>query len=189
MSKTSVFIDGGRFYDAIHARACSVDIDYAALMRTAAGAAELANLNFYLSPILADVYPARTRHHQAVLDMVAGQGFTVKKGRTEVVYSTYQERGIEGWMSADIVREAAGTDADTILVVSQRPELVPAVQAAREMGKRVEVAFFTNKFDPTPTELSDAADAFTEITVHDILSVPWIGPDPHRVRAALRPGA
>ncbi|MGE2832545.1 NYN domain-containing protein [Mycobacterium sp. SMC-4] len=189
MGKTSVFIDGGRFYDAIHARACSVDIDYAELMRTVAGEVELANLNFYLNPILAEVYPARTRHHQAVLDMVAGQGFTVKTGRTEVVYSAYIDRGIEGWLAADIVREAAVADVDTILVVSQRPELVPAVQAARELGKRVEVAFFTNKFDPTPTELSDAADEFKEITVHDILRAPWIGPAPHRVRAALRPSA
>jgi uncharacterized LabA/DUF88 family protein len=189
MSKTSVFIDGGRFYDAIHARACSVDIDYSALVRAIAGPAEVGNLNFYLNPILAEVYPARTRHHQAVLDMVASQGFTVKTGRTEVVYSAYIDRGIEGWLAADIVREAAVGDTDTILVISQRPELVPAVQAAREIGKRVEVAFFTNKFDPTPAELSDAADAFKEITVHDILTAPFVGPAPHRVRAALRPGA
>lgn len=189
MSTTSVFIDGGRFYDGIHARACSVDIDYAALSRSIAGSSEVSGLNFYLNPILADVYPSRTRHHQAVLDMVASQGFTVKTGRTEVLYSVYVDRGIEGLMSADIVRAAYATDVDTILVISQRPELIPAVTAAREAGKRVEVAFFANKFDPTPTELSDAADEFKEITVHDILSAPLIGPAPHRVRAALRPGA
>jgi uncharacterized LabA/DUF88 family protein len=119
--------------------------------------------------------------------MVASQGFTVRTGRSEVVYSAFVDRGVEGLMSTDIVRAAYATDADTVLVISQRPELVPAVQAAREAGKRVEVAFFTHQFDPTPTELSDAADTFKEITVHDILSVPLIGPAQHRVRAALRP--
>lgn len=187
MSTTSVFVDGGRFYDAIHSRACSVDIDYAALSRSIAGASTVSGLHFYLNPILPEPYPSRTRHHQAVLDMVTSQGFTVRTGRTEVVYSAFIDRGIEGLMSADIVRAAYATDVDSILVISQRPELVPAVKAAQEAGRRVQVAYFTNKFDPTPTELSDAADEFVEVTVHDILSAPLVGPTQHRVRAALRP--
>src|SRR5689334_20456979 len=113
---TSVFIDGGKFYDAIHARACSVDIDYAALSRSVAGASEVREMHYYLSPILEGPYPSRTRHHRAVLDMVAAQGFTVKTGRTEVVYSAFIDRGIEALMCTDIVRAAYASDVDSLLI-------------------------------------------------------------------------
>ncbi|MEE3853031.1 NYN domain-containing protein [Gordonia sp. LSe1-13] len=181
MNSASVFVDGGPFYDALHARACSVDIDYAALANTLAAPAETTAMSYYMSLIPAEPYPARTRHHRAVLDMVRSQGFEVRTGRTEVVYSAFIERGVEALMSTDIVRTATTTDVDTIVLVSQRPELLPAVEAAQAAGKTVRVAYFVNRFEPSPSELADAADVFTEITVDDILALPLIGPTRHRV--------
>lgn len=186
MSGVAVFVDGGRLYDAIHARACSVDIDYAALATSLAAPAEPTEMFYYMAPIPEEPYPARARHHRAVRDMVSSQGFVVRTGHTEVVYSAFIERGVEALMSTDIVYTATTTDVDVLLVVSQRPELIPAVEVARAAGKAVHVAHFVNRFGPTSTELADAADSFSKITVDHILAVPLVGPTPHRVAGQSR---
>jgi uncharacterized LabA/DUF88 family protein len=190
MTTTSVFIDGGPFYDAVRGRACSVELDYPALVKSLAGTAEVCETSFYLNLAPEGPYPSKLAYQHALLDRVTTQGLTVRTGRTTIVQSTFVDRGIEGLMSTDILRAAYTTDVDTILVVSRRPDLVPAVEAAQAAGKSVQVAFFPSAGifvtpgTPIEKELADAADTFRELTVHDILPVTMSGPVPFRVPAA-----
>ena len=179
MSTTAVFIDGGPLYDIIQARACSTDLDYATLIRNIAAPGDVVSSTFYIAPLPAQAYPQRAERVESILTSIASQGITVRIGRTEIFESAWIDRGIEAMMAADITKAAHDADVDTILVVSQRVDLVPVVEAAREVGKTVHVAFFVNYVIDTPTELSYAAAEFREITNEDIVPLIQSGPAPY----------
>ena len=59
MTKISVFIDGGNFFDGLHAQGFSIDLDYRRLMASLADTEEenIGDIFFYIAPYPEGPYP------------------------------------------------------------------------------------------------------------------------------------
>jgi len=56
-----------------------------------------------------------------------------------------QEKNLDSKMNVDIVKMAATNKYDTAIIVSNDADYVPAVEGAREFGKKVEVVYFAGQ--------------------------------------------
>lgn len=56
-----------------------------------------------------------------------------------------QEKGLDSKMNVDVVKMAAINAFDTAIIVSNDADYVPAVESAKEFGKKVEVVYFAGQ--------------------------------------------
>jgi uncharacterized LabA/DUF88 family protein len=72
-------------------------------------------------------------------------GVTVHYATVNGSRGNLQEKNLDSKMTADIVKMAARNQYDTAIVVSNDADYVPAVESAKEFGKKVEVVYFAGQ--------------------------------------------
>lgn len=171
MGVTAVFIDGGAFFDGLHAQGFSLDLDYRALLACIAGVdpGDLGAIRFYIAPFPEGPYPNKSKAHESFFELLAEQGVIVVKGITEVRDGIFVERNVEAALATDLVAGAFRKDFEEALILSRREAFAPAVSVLRELGLVVKAAFFSYGFDPT-NGIADAACSFRKISSQDIIS-------------------
>ncbi len=73
------------------------------------------------------------------------QEFTVFRGHVMKQPGQYKEKGVDVKIAVDIVLKAAKNQYDTVILVSSDTDLIPAIEAIKEFGKRVEYVGFSHR--------------------------------------------
>lgn len=73
------------------------------------------------------------------------QGFTVFRGHVMKQPGQYKEKGVDVKIAVDIVLKAVKNQYDTVILVSSDTDLIPAIEAIKEFGKRVEYVGFSHR--------------------------------------------
>ena len=83
----------------------------------------------------------------------------------------YLDQGVDVMLAMDMFEQAINDSYDTAIVISRRPTLLHAVEAAQRHGRKVENAFFEYQADPS-NELRDASDRFFRLTGELVITLP-----------------
>ncbi|MDE0510362.1 MAG: NYN domain-containing protein [Gammaproteobacteria bacterium] len=169
-NRVSAFIDVGWLLDGLRGQGMPWRIDYAGLVDHIAGGQTVTGKFAYLAPYPGECYPKKEAAQRELLDLLAGQGFSNRVTAMQVRGGMYLDQGVDVMLAMDMFEQATNDSYDTAIVISRRPTLRHAVEAARRHGRKVENAFFEYQADPS-NELRDASDRFFRLTaalVHDL---------------------
>lgn len=185
MTKISVFIDGGNFFDGLHAQGFSIDLDYRRLMASLADTEEenIGDIFFYIAPYPEGPYPNKCAAQESYYQILNDQGITVVRGTTEIRGGIFIERNVEAALATDLVAGAWRNIFDEALLVSRRAAFAPAVEAAKQAGRNIKTAFFNYNIDPT-NGLKQVASSLRTIQSKDIIGCTRSGPIPTGVHSA-----
>jgi uncharacterized LabA/DUF88 family protein len=176
-----MFIDGGPFFDGLRGQGFSADIDFIGLGRLLAPASNIVDRFFYMAPIPDPPYPVKKRNQERLFQRLRDQGFIVRLGHTQVSGGVFIERGVEALLAVDLLNGACADSYDSALLISRRADFIPAVEAVKQVNKKVETAFFRYTID-SDDRLASASDSATVITHGQILMLTRSGPRPFKVK-------
>ena len=162
-NRVSAFIDVGWLLDGLRGQGMPWRIDYAGLVDHLAGGRTVTGKFAYLAPYPGECYPKKETAQRELLDLLAGQGFNTRVTEMQVRGGMYLDQGVDVMLAMDMFEQAINNSYDTAIVISRRPTLRLAIEAAQRHGRKVENAFFEYQADPS-NELRDASDRFFRLT-------------------------
>lgn len=165
MTRVIVFIDNSNVYKQLavlgqaNPGSWCKQYDPLHLAKSLVGNRELEKVVFYCAPPPQDLflrspdkYAAQNSYYDAVkkLDKVEVKFATLTKNGGELF-----EKNLDTQLTADVIKFAATNSYDHAIVVSNDGDFVSAVEGAKSLGKKVEVAHFKRKFS---MDLRQSAD-------------------------------
>jgi uncharacterized LabA/DUF88 family protein len=186
MATIAVFVDGGHFFDGLHAQGFSTDLHYRRLMARLANTPEsdIKDISYYMARLPEGPYPNKARAQLALCERLSAEGIRVALGSTEVRSGMFIERGVEAALATDLVAAAWRHQFDAALLVSRRAAFAPAVESVKAAGHSVQTAFFHYNIDPVDG-LAAVASSSRRINSADIIACTRSGPIPRGVHAAV----
>ncbi|MYH68865.1 MAG: NYN domain-containing protein [Gammaproteobacteria bacterium] len=162
-NRVSAFIDVGWLLDGLRGQGMPWRIDYVGLVDHIAGGRTVTGKFAYLAPYPGECYPKKETAQRELLDLLAGQGFNNRVTTMQVRGGMYLDQGVDVMLAMDMFEQAINDNYDVAVVMSRRPTLRHAIEAAQRHGRKVENAFFEYQADPS-NELRDASDRFFRLT-------------------------
>lgn len=154
--RVAIFIDGSNLYHALRDNFGRVDISFADFTNQICGARQLFRTYYY--NILQDPSqrPEGSREQQEFLDTLRKTPYLeVRLGKTKLLQGIPVEKGIDIMLATDMLHFAWNNLYDVAVLVSGDGDFAYAVQATKNMGKHVEVAYFESNVSK---DLLDVAD-------------------------------
>ncbi len=151
-----VFIDGSNLYHALEGILKRHDLDFTQFVARLCGERCLYRTYYYNA--LQDVCarPEAFREQQEFLDTLRKTPYLeVRLGTIKTAQGTQVEKGVDIMLGVDLVNYAWSNLYDTAILVSGDADFAYALQAVKNMGKHVEVAYFEGA---TARELLGVAD-------------------------------
>ena len=154
--RVAIFIDGSNLYHALKNNFRRYDLNFAEFTSKLCGSRRL--LRTYYYNVLQDPIqrPEGHREQQDFLDILRNTPYLeVRLGGTKITQGIPVEKGIDIMLSTDLLYFAWNDFYDVAVLVSGDADFAYALQAVKNMGKHVEVAYFESG---TSKDLLDAAD-------------------------------
>ena len=154
--RVAIFIDGSNLYHALQANFKRHDLNFAEFANKLTGSRHLFRTYYY--NILQDPtrWPDAYREQQEFLDILRKTPYLeVRLGSTKIAQGVPVEKGIDIMLATDLLHFAWNGLYDVAVLVSGDSDFAYALQAAKNMGKHVEVAYFERSISK---DLLDVAD-------------------------------
>lgn len=154
--RVAVFIDGSNLYHALEANFRRHDINFAEFASKLCGQRQLFRTYYY--NVLQDPvrWPEGYREQQDFLNILRMTPYLeVRLGGTKPAGGVPVEKGIDVMLATDLLYFAWHDFYDVAVIVSGDADFAYALQAVKNMGKHVEVAYFESGVSK---DLLDAAD-------------------------------
>ncbi len=142
-NRVAIFIDGSNLYHALRSNFRRHDLNFADFTSKLCGSRNLFRTYYY--NVLQDPvqWPDAHREQQEFLDILRKTPYLeVRLGSTKVTQGTPVEKGIDIMLATDLLYFAWNDFYDVALLVSGDSDFAYALQAVKNMGKHVEVAYF-----------------------------------------------
>jgi len=158
-----VFIDGSNLYHALKETKRSVAIDFAYLVgELVTSGRELVRVYYYNAPVNERDDPEQHKRQQRFLSRMRRLPyFEVKLGRLVRRKHGMIERGVDVRLATDMVAMGVRDHYDVAILVSGDGDFADAVQAVKDAGKHVELAF--PKCKALSNQLLEACDLHTPL--------------------------
>lgn len=145
--RVAVFIDGSNLHHRLEQCGWPQRIDIGTLAKRLAGNRQLVRVAYYNvppPPHRAPAAGARQRRYYARISEDAQVEFTLGYLQRRIVdgRSVYEEKGVDVQIAVDMLTGAFRDVYDVAVLVSSDGDFRPAVEAVREVGKRVEYICF-----------------------------------------------
>lgn len=155
--RVAIFIDGSNLYHALEATVKRHDLNYADFVKTLCGDRGLFRTYYYNALQDVAARPDAFREQQEFLDTLRKTPYLeVRLGIIKTTQGTQIEKGVDIMLATDLLYFAWNNFYDTAVLVSGDADFAYALQAVKNMGKHVEVAYFEGA---TARELLNVADA------------------------------
>ena len=154
--RVAIFIDGSNLYHALRDNYGRVDINFAEFTNQLCGKRRLFRTYYY--NVLQDPSqrPEGHREQQEFLDTLRKTPYLeVRLGTTKLSQGVPVEKGIDITLATDLLHFAWNNLYDVAVLVSGDGDFAYALQATKNMGKHVEVAYFESNVSK---DLLDVAD-------------------------------
>lgn len=143
-NRVAIFIDGSNFYHGCrNALPRGTNIDFEAFARKLVGQRQLVRIYFYTAVVRREDGEERYIDQQRFLERLNHLDyFQVKLGRLMPRGNTVVEKGVDINIAVDMLKYAYSNAYDTAILVSGDGDFATAVEAAKDLGKHVENAYF-----------------------------------------------
>jgi uncharacterized LabA/DUF88 family protein len=141
--RVAVFIDGSNLYHALQSNFNRHDLNYEGFVKKLCGSRRLYRTYYY--NVLQDPAhrPDGSREQQDFLDVLRKTPYLeMRLGSTKTSQGVSVEKGIDVMLATDLVCLAWEDFYDVAILVSGDSDFAYAVQAVKNLGKYVEVAYF-----------------------------------------------
>lgn len=141
--RIAIFIDGSNLYHALKGNFKRYDLNFDGFTAKLCGTRRLFRTYYY--NVLQDqtLRPEGHREQQEFLDILSKTPrLEVRLGGTKTAQGVAVEKGIDIMLATDLLNYAWNDFYDTAILVSGDADFAYALQAVKNMGKHVEVAYF-----------------------------------------------
>jgi len=143
--RVAIFIDGSNLYHGLKSSFGRYNINFTGFVTKLCGNRQLFRTYYY--NVLQDQAqrPDSHREQQEFLDILHKTPYLeVRLGSTKLAQGVPVEKGIDIMIATDLLYCAWNDFYDVAILVSGDSDFVYAVQAVKNMGKHVDVAYFEN---------------------------------------------
>ena len=154
--RVAIFIDGSNLYHALKSNFRRNDLNFTEFANRLCGSRRLFRTYYY--NVLQDPAqrPDGSREQQEFLGILRKTPYLeVRLGTTKIAQGIPVEKGIDIMLASDLLYFAWNNFYDVAVLVSGDADFAYALQAVKNMGKHVEVAYFESGISK---DLLDAAD-------------------------------
>ena len=154
--RVAIFIDGSNLYHALKNNFRRHDLNFSEFANRLCGSRRLFRTYYY--NVLQDPAqrPDGFREQQEFLDILRKTPYLeVRLGSTKIAQGVPVEKGIDIMLATDLLYFAWNNFYEVAVVVSGDSDFAYALQAVKNMGRHVEVAYFESGVSK---DLLDAAD-------------------------------
>jgi uncharacterized LabA/DUF88 family protein len=139
-----VFIDGSNLYHCLKEEFGPTKFDFAKLVAYVVGSRHLVRVYYYNVVPHSSQSDELIRKQQSFYNALRQLSyFELRLGRLEPRGETYVEKGVDVKLAVDMLKFAANAIYDTAILISGDADLSDAMQAVKDLGKHVELAFCT----------------------------------------------
>ena len=166
MEKIVIFIDGSNFYHGMKNNlGKKKNVDFERFCNLLANSRKLVRTYYYNAPVRKEdgeeQYKAQQRFFQKLNNIPY---FTVKLGRLEKrPNSKVEEKGVDVKIAVDMLQLAYSNVYETAILVSGDGDFAYVLEAVKDLGKHVEVAYFWSEISH-PYHLRKTSDKFITLT-------------------------
>lgn len=183
--RVAVFIDGSNLYHALRSNYGRYDLNFGEFVKKLCGPRRLYRAYYY--NVLQDP-TQRAESHRDQQDFLAALRDTpyleVRLGGTKLAQGVTVEKGIDVMLVTDLINFAWSDRYDVAILVSGDSDFAYALQAVKNLGKYIEVAYFESNVSK---DILDAADN-KHLIDKEFLKNLWARKRPSR-RRPRRPAA
>lgn len=155
--RVAIFIDGSNLYHALEGTLRRHDLDFTQFVAKLCGDRCLFRTYYYNALQDVSQRPDAFREQQEFLDTLRRTPYLeVRLGSIRTAQGTQMEKGVDIMLGTDLLYFAWNNFYDTAILVSGDADFAYALQAVKNMGKHVEVAYFEGA---TSRDLLNVADA------------------------------
>ena len=141
--RVSIFIDGSNLYHALRSNFRRHDLNFAEFTSKLCGSRRLFRTYYYNVLQDSTQRPDSYREQQEFLDVLRKTPYLeVRLGSTKMTQGITVEKGIDIMLATDLLYFAWNDFYDVAVLVSGDADFAYALQAVKNMGKHVEVAYF-----------------------------------------------
>ncbi len=154
--RVAIFIDGSNLYHGLQSNFKRHNLNFAEFANKLTGSRHLFRTYYY--NVLQDPtrWPEGYREQQEFLDILRKTPYLeVRLGSTKMAQGIPVEKGIDIMLATDLLHFAWNGLYDVAVLVSGDSDFAYALQAVKNMGKHVEVAYFESNVSK---DLLDVAD-------------------------------
>lgn len=182
--RVAIFIDGSNLYHALRANFNRSDLKFGDFVQKLVGPRQLFRTYYY--NVLQDPsqYPETYRDQQEFLDTLRRTPYLeVRLGTTKLLQGIPVERGIDIMLATDLLQFGWSNLYDIAILVSGDGDFAYALQAIKNIGKHVEVAYFESNAARNLIEVTD----YGHLLDRDYFKDLWRGKIQSRRRRGRRP--
>lgn len=163
MERVAIFIDGSNFYHGMRDNlGKDINIDFEKFSKLLPGSRKLVRTYYYNSRVrIEDGKKQYEDQQKFFLKLETLPYFTVRYGRLEKrPRGGVVEKGVDVKIAVDMLQLAYSNVYDTAILVSGDGDFAYAIEAVKDLGKHVEVAYFWAR----SFHLRKACDKFISLT-------------------------
>ncbi len=154
--RVAIFIDGSNLYHALKNNFRRYDLNFTEFARKLCGSRRLFRIYYYNVLQDSSQRPDGHRDQQEFLDILRKTPYLeVRLGGTKMAQGILVEKGIDTMLATDLLYFAWNAFYDVAVLVSGDADFTYSLQAVKNMGKHVEVAYFESGVSK---DLLDVAD-------------------------------
>ena len=154
--RVAIFIDGSNLYHALKNNFRRHDLNFTEFANKLCGTRRLFRIYYYNVLQDSTQRPDGYREQHEFLDILRKTPYLeTRLGTTKIAQGIPVEKGIDIMLATDLLYFAWNNFYDVAVVVSGDADFAYALQAVKNMGKHVEVAYFESGISK---DLLDAAD-------------------------------
>ena len=146
-----IIIDGNNFYHRLKELNLKnlLNFDYEKFIQFLVGKRKLVLKKYYIGSIREEANNPKSRElmigQQKLLGKLQKQGWQFGFGHMLKTDEIYHEKGVDVLIAVDLLVGAYEDIFDTAILISSDTDLIPAIEKAREMKKKVEYIGFSHK--------------------------------------------
>jgi uncharacterized LabA/DUF88 family protein len=155
-SRVAIFIDGSNLYHALRDNFARVDLNFAEFISKLCGPRRLFRTYYY--NVLQDPgqRPEGYVEQQQFLDVLRKTPYLeIRLGTTKLLQGVPVEKGIDIMLATDLLHFGWNDLYDVAVLVSGDGDFAYALQAAKNRGKHVEVAYFESNVSKDLLDIAD----------------------------------
>lgn len=182
--KVAIFIDGSNLYHALKSNFNRYDLNFTEFCRKLSNSRPLFRTYYYNVLQEQAQRPEGFRDQQDFLEALKKTPYLeVRLGGTKMAQGTTVEKGIDIMLATDLLHFASNDLYDVAVLVSGDGDFAYALQAVKNMGKHVEVAYFESNVSRDLLEVADNRHLLNRDFFKDL----WYGRTrPRRKKPATR---
>jgi uncharacterized LabA/DUF88 family protein len=143
--RVAIFIDGSNLYHALKSNFGRNDLYFIGFISKLCGSRPLFRTYYYNVQQDPAKWPDAHKEQQEFLEVLNKTPYLeVRLGKTKIAQGVAIEKGIDIMLATDLLYFAWNNAYDVAILVSGDSDFAYALQAVKNMGKHVEVAYFEN---------------------------------------------